>query len=158
MANEIDLDDLIKRVCAMEEEALGIRALDVLADRLDQTPYMTNGLGDFAYDTNSEDMQADVYVVRMRLIIGHVTEGYKGQTERVLRKHIPVLRAFFAAHVGLTATKFPEPPDYLSQMGATLTGGIGTAYFQEPGIPMQVGTEFRLRVPVDTDIEFDERW
>lgn len=158
MTAEIDLDDLIKRVVAMEEEALGIRALDVLADKIDQTPYMTNGLGDFSYATNGEDLQADLYVVRMRLIVGHVTEGYKGQTERVLRKHIPVLRAFFAAHVGLTATKYPNPPDYLSQMGATLTGGIGTAYFQEPGLPMQVGSEFRLQVPVDTDIEFDERW
>ena len=154
----IDLDDLLKRVVAMEIEALGIRALDVLADALDQTPYMTNGLGEFTYDTNSEDMQADVYTVRMRLIVGHVTEGYKGQAERVLRKHIPILRAFFAAHVGLTSAKFPAPPDYLSQLGATLKGGGGTSYFQEPGLPIQVGTEFRLQVPVDTDIEYDERW
>lgn len=156
MANEVDLDDLIKRVVAMEEEALAIRALDVLADKLDQTPYMTNGLGEFTYESGATDR--GVYTVRMRLIIGHVTEGYKGQTERVLRKHIPLLQAFFRVRPGLTCTKFPDTPSYVSAVGAFLTGGIGTGYFQEPGLPIQVGTEFTLRVPFEVSVAIDVDW
>lgn len=156
MADEIDLDDLIKRVVAMEEEALGLRALDVLADKLDQTPYMTNGLGPFTYESGSSD--SGVYNVRMRLIIGHVTEGYKGQSERVLRKYIPLLQAFFRVRPGLTSQKFPDTPPYMSAVGAFLTGGVGTGYFQEPNLPMQVGTEFSLRVPCEGSIAIDVDW
>lgn len=156
MTADVDLDDLLMRVCAMEEEALGLRALDVLADKLDQTPYMTNGLGQIIYENGATDR--GVYNVRMRVIIGHVTEGYKGQSERVLRKYIPQLHAFFRVRPGLTSKKFPDTPPYVSAVGAFLTGGIGTAYFQEPGLPMQVGSELTLRVPVEASIAIDVDW
>ncbi len=156
MAVTVDLDDLIKRVVAMEAEALGIRALDALADHLDQTPYMTNGLGEFTFESGPTD--AAVYTVRMRLIVGHVTEGYKGQPERILRQRIPVLHQFFRARPGLTSALFPAPPAYLGSVGTLLTGGIGTAFFQEPGLPVQVGTEFSLRVPTLTSVELQVEW
>jgi hypothetical protein len=160
---DIDLDDVIQRVVAMEKEATvndlaqgGLPALDYLAGQYETTPYLTNGIGQFTFSEDPEDTQNDSYVVRMRLIVGHVTQGYKGSAERLLRYYIPVIRKYFAAHPNLTtdssADGFNVPPHYLHWSTVKLTGGNGTLYFKEPSIATQVGTEFQLLITTTDSI------
>ena len=150
---------MMDRVLAMLREAtvdatyspVGIPGLDHLAGSMDKLPYFSCGLGPLTFAKTADEV-TDSYIVRIRLVAAHVTQGYQGNAERVLLTYVPKVRKYLAEHPLLTvdtttSAYYRAAPAYLAPTGAMLLNSTGTGYFQEPEI-MQVGVEFQLNVPV----------
>lgn len=154
----INMQELMDRVAALEIEALN--SISVAVDAVDRFfytqgsyPYFVNRLGTIAVDDDGEDLDVYVVEVRMRLIIGHLTEGYDGEIENVLQQYIPVVIEWFNERELLQSAAYPLALDDLDG-GARVTGCLGFAVFQQSGIgTAQVGTEFTLRCPFREYIE-----
>lgn len=154
------LSDAMLRIPAMQRECLSPlkgTAVDAVGYWLYQQeafPYWTNRLAntdEFDYgedqDTGTEDIEWRNYTVLMRLIVGHYTEGYKGEPQTILYEYIPLVEQFFAENPMLTSTLYPTDPDYL-HYEAQLTNHSGIVAFQNGGIGVtQIGCEFTLIVP-----------
>jgi hypothetical protein len=162
MATESDyLDELFARVVAMQLEALS--AYNVSAKPFffwwqETFPYFTNRLAEDNLDGIAEDYQTDSYIVRMRLVVGHLTEGTPGTLDDNLRTYIPLVNRKFHRNVMLTsAGAYAAPMDILNPLGARLVGVTGLLIFQNAGFAhQQIGCEWTLRCPftIYTDQEF----
>lgn len=119
-------------------------------------PYMFNRISAHevvrdASDTYniSEDIVADVYTVAMRLVVGHLTEGYEGERQEDIYEFIPLLLDFFDENQLLTTTASPTPLDFIAANGAIITGGTGLSAFSNSGVgAMQLGWELNLELPI----------
>lgn len=153
--------ELLQRVAAMQLEAMtsiGVKA--------DAKPYFYHTQDDFPYFTNriaanprtdngAEDFDFNTPTVVMRLVVGHLTEGYRGEVETRLYEWGPVVSTWFQEHMWLTSAAFPERMDNLSITRLTDNGGLRA--FQDSGIDAtQVGREIQFTFTFDEYIEQDE--
>lgn len=162
MATESDyLDELFARVVAMQLEAL--TAYNVAAKPFffwwqETFPYFTNRLDEDSLEGTAEDLQTDTYIVRMRLVVGHLSEGTPGILDDKLRTYIPLVNRKFHRNVMLTsAGTYSQPMDILDPTGARLVGVTGLRIFQNAGFEVtQIGCEWTLRCPftIFTDQEY----
>lgn len=144
------LTDLLARVVAIELEAM--TSISVQAD---SKPFFFHTQEDYPYfthrivtnsvtDSGSEEIDFNNPTVIVRLIIGHITEGYKGEPEANLYEWLPMLKSFFAKRMWLTSTAYPERDDNLRMARIVDDGGLRA--FQDAGInAIQVGAELQLQ-------------
>jgi len=115
-------------------------------------PYWTNRIGPITTESEIEDFEDDTYTFIMRLVIGHLTEGYDGEVEVNLDTWIPVIIKYFNEREWLnTETTYPDATQFL--MLARITSCTGLRYFLSSGIAdTQVGTEFTLTCEFTEDL------
>ena len=143
------LNDLLDRVVALEKEAM--TSMNVKADAVPRFyyvgegfPYFTNRIADTPIsDDGSEEVDLHSPLVIMRLVVGHITEGYKGQPEAKLYTWLPAIKTYFNERMWLTSETYPDRMGYLQS--ARITNGGGLRVFENAGIAaMQVGAEIQL--------------
>jgi hypothetical protein len=152
--------ELLARVVALQKEAM--TSINVRADAVpfffhtqEDFPYFTNRIAANAVtDEGSEDLDVNRPLIIMRLIVGHVTEGYRGQPEAKLYEWGPVVKSYFQARMWLqTATgPYAERMDELKLARVIDNGGF--RHFQDSGVAAtQVGREIQLQCEVYESIE-----
>lgn len=152
-----DITSALLRIAAMQIEVMS--DLGVTADAVpyfyhvqESFPYWTNRVGDILVaDDGSEDFDRDTYTFIMRLVIGHVTEGYRGEVEARLYDYIPEIKTYFNAREGLECDAYTTWLNGLIR--ARISNISGFRIFQDAGISAnQVGTEFTLTALFDETI------
>jgi hypothetical protein len=156
--------DITKRCAALQKKALAavgdIDAFHYMMTNGSRFPYWTNRIGPpTVNEFNSEDIYNEARSVIMRLVIGHVTADYKGQSEDVLGGYIDDVYETFLDIDGIMLVdndEFTTIPTYLESLGTDLDGGdTGLEFFPAPwmGQVMEVGIEFTLTVYISRDVE-----
>lgn len=156
--SSLPMEELLARVAELQIQALatvGVTcdAKDYFYHVQEEFPYWTNRLGAAEYSSESEDLDTDTYNVIMRLVIAHLTSGYKGENEKNLITWIPVVKTYFNSREQLvTETTYPTAMDGL--FWARVTSNTGFRIFESTGLSaMQIGTEFVLTALFDETIE-----
>lgn len=155
------MTELLDRVVALQKEAM--KCLDVNADAVpyfwhtqEAFPYFTNRIAATPVNNDgSEDTDLNQPLVIMRLVAAHLTEGYRGQSERKLYEWLPPLKTYFQQRLWLTSRAYPDRMDNLLQVRVTDGGGVRV--FQDSGInAMQVGAELQLTCTVPEFIDYED--
>lgn len=157
MATESDyLDELFARILALAIEALttySATGQPFFFWWQETFPYFTLRLDEDTPDGIAEDMQTDTYSVRLRLVVGHITEGTPGILDDNLRNYIPLVNRKFHKNVMLTSASYTDEMDILDPEGARITQVTGLRIFQNAGFSVtQVGCEWAIRCPFTIDI------
>lgn len=142
--------ELLKRVAAMQIEAM--TSIGVSADAVpyffhtnsDSFPYFTNRIADNPIsDDGSADIDLNQPIVIMRLVVAHITSGYKGENEAKVYEYGPIVKTWFNEHQWLTSAVYPVRMDNLQLARIVNNGGIRA--FENTGIAVvQVGREIQL--------------
>lgn len=151
--------ELLARVAALEIEALAALSPTVVADAKpyflhtqEAFPYFTNRMGGDSVGSDSHDFDRDEITVIMRLVIGHVTEGYQGEPETNLYTWMPQVKEYINERELLQSNTYPTA--MISLLDARVTGHNGFRVFQNTGLSAtQVGTEFTLLCNFDESID-----
>lgn len=157
----IDMQALMDRIAALETEALAALSPSVEANAVDRFfhvqatyPFFVNRLGAITVDDDSEDFDVYTVNVQMRLLIGHLTEGYNGEVENRLQLYIPQIISYFNSRELLQSATYTEALDDLGLNGrARITACTGFAVFQNSGVGTQlVGAEFTLQCELTEEL------
>jgi hypothetical protein len=142
--------ELLKRCAAMQIEAM--TSIGVSADAVpyffhtnsDSFPYFTNRIADNPItDNGGEDVEINNPIVIMRLVVAHITSGYKGENEAKVYEYGPIVKSWFSKHMWLTSALYPLRMGNLQIERVTNNGGIRA--FENTGIAaIQVGREIQL--------------
>lgn len=162
---KLNITELMSRVVALEKEAMATvlpagqvcGAVPYFIYSQDTYPYFTNrdGAGTSVNDNGggdiSEELDHDTYTVIMRLIIGHVTEGYVGDLETTLHSYIPTVKTYFNSRGGLQSATYPDA--LVGIRYARIINWTGLRVWQTAGInALQMGNEFTLHCELDEQI------
>lgn len=153
----IDLQNLLLRLCAIEEEALA--ALSMPSDAIprfwfagEAFPYLTHRLGTIAVGEDSEDFDTyDVDVV-IRLVIGHITSGYKGENDDKLTTWLPQLINYIDERELAQSAAYPTELTDLIRIRVVSSTGYAVFVNSAIGNVQQVGTEITVRAEFEKDI------
>jgi len=133
-------------------------------------PYVTARTGPVTFDYRAElgtHVHAATMKIVLRIIVAHLTEGYRGEGEALLDATIqPVRQAFMCNPKGimLRSDTFPYEPNwtdsvtgrtvyYLSAIGVNLESFSGHKALANAGTPgIQVGGEWSISVPLELEI------
>jgi hypothetical protein len=148
----------MQRCCAIEIAALAAMTPAQAADAVpyffhtqESFPYFTHRLGTTDYEENSEELEIRERQIIIRLVVAHLTEGFKGAPEERLFDYIGVLETAFStqdARQLTAADPYDEVPDYLYPTDTRFTTNGGLRVFENTGFPVrQVGTEFTFVIP-----------
>ncbi len=156
----IDAQELLLRVRDLEIEALAALSPPVTCDAKEylyhvqeEFPYWTNRISGIAVAGDSEELDVDTYEVTMRLIVGHITEGYVGDPESTLYLYIPHVKLFFNEHEMLQTTSGDYDTAMTSLWNARIGNSPGLRVYTDAGISaQQVGTEFVLTCLFEEEI------
>lgn len=153
------LNDLLDRVVALEKEAMA--SLSINADAVPYFnypgsgfPYFTNRIADTPVTGDgSEDIDFNNPTVTMRFVVGHATEGYKGEIESTLYSYLPTIKTYIQRRSNwLQSVTFPTRMDGLQSARIVNAGGL--RIFQNEGInSTQIGAELQLVCIFDEYIE-----
>ena len=154
----LNMVELMDRVAALETEALAALSPSVSANAVDRFfhtqaayPYFVNRLGAISIDADSEDFDVYTVNVQMRLLIGHITEGYEGEVENRLQLYIPQVITYFNEHEELQSATYTAALVDLDR--ARVVACTGFAVFQQSGISTSlVGAEFTLQCQLTEQI------
>lgn len=146
----LDYGNLLARIVAIEKESLAALSTPVTADAVpyfmhtqESFPYFTNRVSADDIQWDSEDYDSDVLQFTLRLVVGHITEGYSGVPESDLYTYIPQVKTYFNARENLQSAAYLARASGLIR--ARITAHLGFRVFQNAGISaQQVGTEFTL--------------
>lgn len=144
------LQNVFERLAAIEVEALANLPTPVTADakpyaiwQQEAFPYFTNRLAPISIESDSHDLDLYEVEIVVRLVIGHVTEGYRGQSDERLNTYIPAVIGAINALELLQSALYPAALDGL--VGARCTGCAGLRVYDSAGIQArQMGTEFTV--------------
>jgi hypothetical protein len=144
------LQSALERLCAIEKEALADLTPTVAADAVPYSihsqeawPYFTHRIGPIVVESDSHDIDDYEVTIIVRLVVGHVTDGYRGQPENALSTYIAAVIEAINARELLQSDTYPAALDGL--VGARAIDARGTAYFQTVGIQAtQVGTDITV--------------
>ena len=159
---ETYLSEAMLRIAAMQREALAVYnadAKDYFYHWQESFPYFVNRITDEDTVFDSEDYKIRNYTITMRLVVGHLTEGYDGTPERNLYAFIPLVENKFDNNRVLTSVAYPTPMDWLNPEDITLERSRGTTFFEMTGVgggqsaARQVGSEWTLTLPFHIDLE-----
>lgn len=109
-------------------------------------PYWVNRLGPMRAEALADDLVDHVWEVVMRLVIGHLTEGYEGALEGRLPGYIDQALAYFGARARLQRDGDDAPLPGLAPEGAAVARAGGYQPFRIGAGP-QIGVEIVLEVP-----------
>jgi len=156
-------NDLLARLVAIEHAALdsyitsqfpkksGIDTVPQLFYQQPSTPYIVHRVGASTPEPLSEDASIRRYDVFIRVVVGHLTDNYKGKNEELVDEIIPLLEDFLIKHEMLTTDSgtYHTEPTWLFPEGITIADTSGILSFQLGGInAFHVGEELSLSVPV----------
>jgi hypothetical protein len=155
------LNELLDRVVAIQKEAM--LSINIAADAWpyfyktsESFPYFTNRIADVPItDDGSQDEDVNTPLVIMRLVVAHLTSGYKGEAERRLYEWMPVVKTTFNQRQWLTSNAYPVRMANLQEVRVINNG----RFVQEKndGIDAtQVGVEIALRCVFVEYIEQDQ--
>jgi hypothetical protein len=149
------LSDLMSRAAAVCELAVpGAVAKPFALYEQAAFPYFTLRIGETTFADMDEDRETRTYTVVIRLVIGHVTEGYEGDLETALYDYIVAVEDAFANRRGLQSPTYSAGMRYLNPRVTRLTRSTGLRVFQNIGIDaQQVGVEFTLVAPVTVGVQ-----
>lgn len=158
----IDLTETLDRIVLIEKEALAALTPSVTADAVprffhvqESFPYWTNRIVNQTVTSDSEEMDDDNFTLIARLIIGHITSGYKGQPENNLYTYISQFKTYLNAREGLQTeqTSGPDLSDWQRYLlRARVVSATGLRAFDNAGIQaLQVGTEFNILCQFNED-------
>ncbi len=150
------MTELLNRCVALQKEAMA--TINVPCDAVpyffhwqEKGPYFTNRIPDTPIERDgSEETDLNKPTVIMRLVIGHITESYKGIPEAKLYEWLPVVKTYFQEHMWLqtsTATygNYTARMDNIFADDTRVTNGGGLRAFDNQGInQIQVGGEIIL--------------
>ncbi len=153
-----DIKDAMQRCCAIEIAALAAMLPTQAADAVpyffhtqESFPYFTHRLGTTDYTENSEELEVREREIIIRLVVAHLTEGFKGAPEERLFDYIDVLETAFStqdARQLTAASPYTDVPDYLYPTDTRFSSSAGLRVFENTGFPVrQVGTEFTFLIP-----------
>lgn len=154
----LDYNSLLTRVASIQVEALAALSPAVVADakpyffhEQESFPYFTNRIGGDEIGYDSQDFDRDTLQVIMRLVVGHITEGYVGQPETNLYTYIPAVKLYFNDRELLQSATYTTALTGLIE--ARIISHTGFRIFQSSGLSaQQVGTEFVLQCLMDETI------
>lgn len=155
------LEDAMTRLVDMEQQVIsGSTAVKYPHYAQEDFPYWTNNFTEFRPGRGDDEFEYDyerrIYVADIRYIIGHITEGYKGQPQEQFWADWPAIQDFFAENPGLTSTTYTTPLRYLDPQETVLLPSAGLVRFQNSGIGAdQVGGQIRLELVFDKAITRD---
>ena len=145
------LNELLSRVAALQIEAMA--SINVSADAKpyfyhtnEGFPYFTNRVADgLVGDTGSQEFDANSPLVIMRLVVAHLTEGYKGEPEYRLYEWLPVVKSYIQERSEwLQSAAYPARFENLQS--ARIVNGGGFRALENTGINsvVQVCGEIQL--------------
>lgn len=153
--------ELLNRLATLEKEAMA-----TLGVKADAKPYFFHTQEDFPYFTHrlassligsdgSEDLDLNQPVVIIRLVVAHVTEGYRGQPEGKLYEWGPVIKTYIQQRTNwLQAATGPYATKMDGLQSARIIDSGGLRVFDNSGIGVnQVGREFQVQCVFDELIE-----
>jgi hypothetical protein len=115
-------------------------------------PYFTCRTSFDTVTWDSEDFDRDTYTLVLKLVVGHLSGGYKGEREEELDTWIPALKTYINARELLQCNAYPDPVTGLIR--ARVDGISGFGAFQNSGLAeTQVGTDFNVLCEFDETIE-----
>lgn len=154
----IILQEILERLAAIEVEALASLSPAVTADAKpymihsqEAFPYFVNRVGNVGIESDSHDI--DVYEVELvaRLVVGHMTEGYRGEPESALYTYLPAVMEAINARELLQSATYTTALTGL--MEARVSSSTGLRIFETAGIQArQVGTEITVVCTFDDDL------
>lgn len=123
MANEIDSDDMMARLVAIEEEMVQSDAVPYPFHKQEGFPYWTNYMPNLALDRaqnnyGEEAMDATATVMAV-LAIGNMTSGVPGEREAEYMKLAFFMARYFNARPKLQSSTYPEGMPYVMFMECT---------------------------------------
>lgn len=158
MAN-YDLSALMTRLVEMEKESIasvatnGVDAVSYFPYEQDDFPYWTNRIRGMAPDYLAQDTAHYPFQIAARLVIGHLTEGYKGEVLTKAYEYIPAVTSYFKDKPGMNSIASPTQMDDIFT-DFEFTDVVGPVAFQNSGIGvLQVGVEFIFTLPI-IDIQY----
>jgi hypothetical protein len=153
--------ELLARVVALQKEAMA--SINVRCDAVpyffhvqEAFPYFTNRISaNPVSDEGSEDLDVNRPLVIMRLIVGHITEGYKGQPESKLYEWGPLIKTYFQRRTNwLRTASGPYATRVDNLISARMIDSGGFRIFQDSGIgATTVGRELQLQCEFSESIE-----
>lgn len=157
----INVQNIIDRLIAIEKEALTALSPSVTADAVDYFfhaqetfPYFTHRIGLVTVNHDSETLDEYTVQIICRLVIGHVTTGYTGQSDGKLYTYIPQLLDTFGRRTWLQSATYTTATPYLDY--AQCTNVTGFSVFRNTGINAeQIGTEFTITAVLRSNVEQD---
>lgn len=146
--SSVDVNNLLDRMVAIEKEYFAtvsqtVDSLPYFIHFQEAFPYLIHRVSRLDLSFTDEDFTVNTYTVITRLVIGHLTENYVGETESNLYIWLPGLVTYFQERRWLQSAAYPTAMNKL--VGAEMQAGasIGLTIFQNSGIgAQQVGTEF----------------
>lgn len=155
-----DLGDIMARLPVMQVAALAAMVSPITADAVDYWPYQQeafpyfwNRIASMSREAIAGDTEVHTYFIDMAMVIGHLTEGYQGETSQAAYARIPAVLDFFRLHRDLAdGSTYTTAPDFLwIEQGGALISGIpnGTRTLANSGLGVsQVAIVFTLEVPL----------
>lgn len=153
------LDNALDRVVAMQKEAMSTLTTGAFDSvpywpyQQEAFPYMTNRHGGMSpdYTKYAPDIESEPEVILMRLVVAHITAGYKGEKPALALDYYIAIRDYFRTHSNLATDGgvYTAPPDYLDpETGAFISSHTGLVVFSNSGLlTPQLGYEFTLQIP-----------
>jgi len=141
------INDILNRVVEMQKQAITCDAFPRAFYQGEAFPYFVNRVTNMLFEPYADDdtIEKVTLEIAMRLIVGHVTQGYVGEPESTLYDHIVTVKTFFQQRELLQSTVYPTALDNIES--ATITDALGLALFiNESTQVQQVGTQFTLQV------------
>ena len=165
MAATLNLQDMMNRIVALEIEGMAALPTPVTCDAVpyffhqqEGIPYWINRLGNYTFanvgeDEWGEEIDAIVYPVTARLVIGHITQGYKGENDGNLQVYVPHMVEWFNEHENLrtATTGLTTSLDHLIRCRTEAGIAFGIFENRTTGVP-QVGAEFTLEAYFNYEI------
>lgn len=157
----IDLQGVLDRLAAIEKAALAALTPAVSADAVaymihqqEAFPYFTNRIGPLAVESDSHDLDGIEVEAVVRLVVGHLTDGYRGQPESRLYAYLPAVIGTINARELLQSASYPTALTDLVQ--ARVTASSGLRIFETAGIQArQVGAEITVVCTFTDDLTQD---
>lgn len=156
----LDYAGVLNRLVVVEEEGLlaastpptTVEARPYFWYTGERFPYFTNRIATGTMDQNSEDVDVITQDIIARLVIGHLTSGYKGERDAELNIWLPHMLEYFSEREWLQSSTYPAKLANFTRV--RLVSWTGYTVFANSGteLPAQVGTEFTLRCEFDHEI------
>lgn len=156
-----DLGNVMERLPVLQKAALAVigvtnvDAVDYWPYQQEASPYFWNRVESMTVEEVSQEMEIHRYQISMALVVGHLTQGYRGETTRNAYNYIPAVLNYFrlykASHL-YDGKVYTAPPAWLwtEDNGARITGiPNGTRTLANSGVEVQqIAVVFTLEVPL----------
>lgn len=161
--SNVNVNELLARCVEIEKAALAALSPAVAADAVpyfihvqESFPYFTNRIGNIEIGFDSNEMDRDTYTVVIRLVVAHVTTGFKGAVETDLYTYIPAIITAFNKNEGLQSAAYTTAmTDLIEGENDRVISCTGFRVLEDGGLQgvKQVCAEFILTCLFNQDLD-----